>query len=170
MAVAKALRRLLRVLEIEEDQCRLALESALAELRQLEHSLTATADRARSGRQLVLASAQSGELPDRLAGLEEIRAAKRRAVALVLRISDAELEVAALRQAFLAKRVERRQAETLIQETEARDAVVAGRRGQQALDDWYLNRLHAAKRALKPERPLGSNDVSGRNRQAPDGT
>ena len=170
MAVAKALRRLLRILDMEEDQCRLALESALAELRQLERSLTATADRARSGRQLVLASAQSGELPDRLAGLEEIRAAKRRSVALVLRIDDAELEVAALRQAFLAKRVERRQAETLIQETEARDAVVAGRRGQQALDDWYLNRLHAAKRALKSERPPGSNDVSGLTRRAPDGT
>jgi hypothetical protein len=40
------------------------------------------------------------------------------------------------------KRVERKQAEALIQETEARDAVEANRHSQQALDDWYRNRLH----------------------------
>jgi hypothetical protein len=40
--------------------------------------------------------------------------------------------------------VERRQAETLIAETEAREAIVAGRRGQQSLDDWYSSRLYRA--------------------------
>ena len=52
-----------------------------------------------------------------------------------------EDDVAALRREFLGKRVERRQAETLIGETEAQEAVAAGRRGQQALDDWYGSRL-----------------------------
>jgi hypothetical protein len=41
---------------------------------------------------------------------------------------------------FLAKRIERRQVETLIQKTEAEDAVDAGRRAQQELDDWFLSR------------------------------
>jgi len=50
--------------------------------------------------------------------------------------------VAALREEFLAKRVERRHAETLIKETEARDTIEAGRRSQQNLDDWFGNRMH----------------------------
>jgi hypothetical protein len=33
--------------------------------------------------------------------------------------------------------VERRQAETLIQEAEAREAMETNRRGQQSIDDWY---------------------------------
>jgi len=166
MAVSRTLRRLLRVVNIQEDQSRLALESAVAELRRLERSLAATGDRARSGRQLVVSSARSGELPDRLAGLEETRAAKRRAAALAPRIAAAELDVASLREAYLAKRVERRQAETLIRETEARDAVIEGRHSQQSLDDWYLNRLHAARRAVKPEKSNNSIDVPKISRQA----
>jgi hypothetical protein len=46
------------------------------------------------------------------------------------------------RQEFLSKRVERRQAETLIAETEAREAIVDGRRTQQSFDDWYSSRLY----------------------------
>ena len=44
------------------------------------------------------------------------------------------------RQEFLAKRIERRQAETLIERSEARDAVDAARRTQRELDDWFLSR------------------------------
>jgi hypothetical protein len=51
-------------------------------------------------------------------------------------------EVTDRREEFLLKRVERRQAETLIQEIEAREAIEDGRRGQQALDDWYSSRLY----------------------------
>lgn len=145
MAVSRALRRLLRVLEIEEDQSRLELESAAGELGRLERSLMIVRQRERSGRQLVVSSVQSGELADRLAGLAEVQAAKRRALALEFMIADAQRDVAALRQAFLDKRVERRQAETLIRETETKDTLVAERRAQQTLDDWYLNRFHAAR-------------------------
>jgi len=116
MAVSRALRRLLRVLSLEEEQCRLELEAALGDLRQWEHALSATAERARGGRRLVQASARTGELPDRLAGLEETSAAIRRATALEARIEQAEREVEELRLAFLDKRVEYRQAETLIRE------------------------------------------------------
>jgi hypothetical protein len=159
MAVSRALRRLLRIRDLEEEQCRLALESALGELNRLEHALEATAERGRRGRRLVEASAHSGELTDRLAGLEETRAAGRRAAALGSRLADVELDAIALREEFLLKRVERRQAETLIRETEARDAVEAGRRSQQALDDWYRNRLHRKEAEADldpaPRRPGG---------------
>lgn len=160
MAVSRALCRLLRVRTIEEEQCRLALEAASSNLRQLENSLAAARERARGGRQLFLAGAQTGELPDRLAGIEETRAAKRRALVLGPRIEAGEREVEGLRQAFYAKRIECRQAETLIRETEARDAVLAARRGQQALDDWYLNRLHSASHEANSRNSTRSGEVS----------
>ncbi len=145
MAVSRALRRLLSVLELEEEQSRLALESSIGGLRRLEQLLTLARKRERGGRQLIVVSAHTGELPDRLAGLEESRAGQRGAVYLEARILATESQVAELRQAYLAKRVERRQAEALIQEIEARDDLISARRGQHALDDWFLNRSHAAK-------------------------
>src|ERR1039458_373198 len=81
MAVSRALRRLLRIRSLEEEQRRLALESAIGELNRLEHALAATAQQDRRGRRLVEVSARSGELPDRLAGPEETGAATRHAAA-----------------------------------------------------------------------------------------
>lgn len=151
MAVSRALRRLLRIWDLEEEQGRLELESALSEIRHLKIVLAATVERARGGRRLAVASAYSGELADRLAGLEETRAAVRRAAALAPIIEEAELDAVALREEYLAKRVERRQAETLIQEIEARDAIEAGRRGQQALDDWFRNRMRRSETDVTAE-------------------
>jgi hypothetical protein len=142
MAVSRALLRLLRIRDIQEEQSRLALESAMGELHRLEDALTATGGQDRRGRLLVSSSAQTGELQDRLAGLEETHTAMRFAKALVPRIEAADRDAQWLRQAFLARRVERRQAETLIHEAEAADAVDAARRTQMALDDWYRFRLH----------------------------
>ncbi|MGD0630788.1 MAG: hypothetical protein ABR987_15770 [Terracidiphilus sp.] len=144
MAVSRALRRLLRIRELEEEQGRIALEAALGDLIRLKSAQAASVERGRRGRRLVGSSAVSGELADRLAGLEEARTAERVALALVPRIADADEEVASLREDYLASRVERRQAETLIQEAEARDALDADRKSQQALDDWFRNRLHRA--------------------------
>jgi hypothetical protein len=162
MAVSRSLRRLLRVRELEEEQCRLALESSTGSLHRLQHALEATVERNRRGRRLIESSVQSGELPDRLAGLEEMRAAGRHGAALTPRIANAELDVAALREEFLAKRVERRQAETLIAEIEARDSIEAGRRSQQSLDDWFGNRMHRkdAEAAPKESRETGRNGRS----------
>ena len=142
MAVSRALRRLLRIRELEEEQNRLALESALGELHRLENALMATVERKHCGRSLVLSTASTGQLTDRLAGLEETRSAGLHAAALEPRIDGMGVEVAGRRQEFLLKRVERRQAETLIAETEAQDAIEDGRRGQQSLDDWYSSRLY----------------------------
>ncbi|MGA9070286.1 MAG: hypothetical protein WB424_08540 [Terracidiphilus sp.] len=149
MAVSRALRRLLRIRELEEEQNQLALESASGELNRLERALTATYERERRGRRLVEASAQSNQLMDRLAGLEETRSASLHAIALGPRIDAKQEEVAVRRQEFLAKRVERRQAETLIEETEAREAVEEDRRGQQSLDDWFSSRLY--RQGTQPE-------------------
>jgi hypothetical protein len=142
MSVSRAMRRLLHVRNLEEEQSRMALESALGELNRLEAERTAVAARDRRGRRLVETSAQTGELPDRLAGLEETRSAARHVEALRPRIEAKENEVAKLRQEFLLKRVALRQAETLIQKTEAQDALEADRHAQQSLDGWYGSRLH----------------------------
>ncbi len=101
MPVSRSLRRLLHIRNLEEEQGGLALESALGDLNQLENALQTTVVRARGGRRLVGASAHSGELEDRLAGIEETRAAGRKAEVLKPRITDAELDVVALRQEFL---------------------------------------------------------------------
>ncbi|MGA7831624.1 MAG: hypothetical protein WCA21_11730 [Terracidiphilus sp.] len=142
MAVSRALRRLLRVRDLEEEQSRLALESALGELHRLEQALTAAFERERRGRRLVESGVQTGQLADRLAGFEETRSASSHALILQPRIGNKNEEVSERRQEFLLKRMERRQAETLIQETEAKEAVEAARRGQQSLDDWYSSRLY----------------------------
>jgi hypothetical protein len=90
---------------------------------------------------------------DRLAGLEETRSAGLHVIALGPRIDAKQVEVATRRQEFLAKRVERRQAETLIEETEAREAIETDRRGQQSLDDWYSSRKYREDASLEAFQP-----------------
>jgi uncharacterized membrane protein YdfJ with MMPL/SSD domain len=152
MAVSSAILRLLRVLTLEEEQCERSLAVARGRLERLEQALAAVAARDRGGRRLIAASAGQGDTTDRLAGIEEARAAARGAEALAPWMREAEQEVAALREAYLAKRVERRQAETLVREAEAAQTLAAARRSQQALDDWYLNR-RSGKAAERPAQP-----------------
>jgi flagellar export protein FliJ len=156
VSVSRSLRQLLRIRELEEEQARLQLESAQGELRRLERALEAGAQWDRRGRGQVDSSARTGELADRLSGLEDSRAAARLRAALAPRIADGELDVAALREDFLARRVERRQAETLIEEAAARDAIDAARRSQQALDDWHGARRHR-KAALEDQQAQPSS-------------
>jgi hypothetical protein len=146
MAVSRGMRRLLQVLEIQEEQCRAAVETARAELKQLEQALTRSVERERRGRRLVAASAATGEIADRIAGIEETHVAKRIAKVLTPRIAEAESAVNLRQREFLDKRIERRQAETLIEEAEALESIEAGRRAQRDLDDWFLSR-----RAPSPE-------------------
>ena len=149
MAVSRSMRHLLRVLESQEDQYRAALASALADLKRLEGAMAATAERDRGGRQLVADSARTGELTDRLAGLEETRTARRHAAGLTPKITEAKLATTARQREFLSKRIERRQAETLIRKTEAEDNLEAGRRAQQGLDDWFLREVR--RKTAEPE-------------------
>jgi hypothetical protein len=143
MAVARSLKRLLHVLELEEEQRQIALQAALGELHRLERAIDAAGVRERGGRQLITASARSGELEDRLAGLEEARAGLRIRDVLTPRAADAAHVALERREEFLAKRIERRQAETLIESAEAQAELEASRRRQGALDEWFLNRREA---------------------------
>jgi hypothetical protein len=140
----------LLIRSLEEEQNRLALESAASELHRLELALTANFERGRKGRRLVAESAETGRLADRLAGIEETRSAERHAETLGPRIETSEEEVTARRQEFLLKRVERRQAETLIRKTEMQDAIEAGRHSQQTLDDWYSSRMYRDRADVDP--------------------
>jgi flagellar export protein FliJ len=147
MAVSQAMRRLLRIREIEEEQRHSALAAAFADLKHLQAALDSTVERERRGRSLVVASARTGEMVDRLAGIEESRAAKHHAAVLAPRIREMEAVVATRRNELLGKRVERRQVETLIAETEAADAIETDRRMQKNVDDWYLNRKRSRRKA-----------------------
>ena len=126
MAVSRGLERLFDVRKLEEELGQAALEQALGSLHQLETALQAAEERERSGRRHVTASAASQDAADRIAGLEETRAATRRAAALKPKIREMEAEVAARRAEFLAKRMERRQVETVIGKSRAADAIMAG--------------------------------------------
>jgi len=141
MARSRALRRFLRVLELEEEQHRARMASALADLHHLETLLTAAEDRERAGRQLMNESAQTGKVVDRLAGREESQLARKRAALLKPQIADAEEVARAQRESFLEMRIERRQTETVIVKSESADAIEAGRREQRSLDDWFLRRV-----------------------------
>jgi hypothetical protein len=103
-------------------------------------------------------------LPDRLAGIEETHTADRYAAILKPRLAAKKLDVVSLREDYLSQRVERRQAETLIQETEAQEAIEAGRRSQQVLDDWYSSRRYRQELEAELESPgdsgLAHNDLA----------
>jgi hypothetical protein len=140
MPVSNALKRLLRIRDLEQEQHRRTLESALSELRQLEEALDRAAARERSGRSGFTAGVLNREPSKLQPALVETSIGQRHAHALEPRIARATVQAALRRQEFLLKRMERRQAETLIRETEAADAIEATRQSQQALDDWFLAR------------------------------
>ena len=154
MAVSRALRRLLRIRDLEEEQCRLALETATGELHRLQGALQASIERGRGGRRLIEASAHSGELRDRLAGIEEIHTATRFVDALEPMIVTSEEKVAMRRQEYMEKRIERSQAETLIKESEARELIETNRRDQQYLDDWFSSQLYRRGIEAAASKPL----------------
>jgi hypothetical protein len=135
------LRRLLRIRDLEEEQRRMALESALAGLSSLEQAHRFLRTREHVARGLIASSIVQGDMDGRLAAIEEVYWANRRAEALLPGIEAAEVEVGLRRQEFLAKRVERRQTESLIDAASARDAAAAEKRTQQAVDDWYAMKL-----------------------------
>ncbi len=138
MAVPRAVRRLLHVREMEEQESQTALRSAFGEHKRLQAALAAAQTRERNGRSLVAASAATGEQADRVAALEEIRCARRHAAILEPKIRAAEQIVALRRQELLAKSVERRQVEQIVRVAQAEEAREADRNAQREIDDWFL--------------------------------
>jgi len=167
MAASTGLLRLLRMRNLEEEQYRAALESALAEQHRLENAFATARLRERAGRRQITRSAAGGAPPDRIAGLVEEEAGRRAAAVFARRVAEAELRVAHLRQLYLAKRVERRQAETVLREAEALALAQNTRRAQQSLDDWFGQCRHAGRiphpprhAPEKPEMKNGQEDTS----------
>ena len=146
MAISSALLRLLRVRVLEEEQQHLALESALSQLHALEAALGASLLRRRQGEALLALGRESIEPTDRAAAMIEIDAARRRATALRPRIAASQEEANCARQEYLAKRVERRQVQTLIDEARAAESLEASRRSQQFADENFATRRHDRER------------------------
>lgn len=140
MSVSRALERLLGIRTAEERHRRTLVELATAELHCVEDALKSALERTRLGRERIVSGILADESTDRIAGLEEIAASARIQTALLDKIESVEDQVANLRRDLLAKRIERRQAETLVNTARARDALEAGRKGQLELDDWYRTR------------------------------
>lgn len=145
MAISPALHRLARVRAVEEEQRRLALESALSQLHVLQAALEAAQLRMRRGKALLAEVRNPIDVADRAAALLEIDAAGRRAAVLRPRIGAAEEAVIRARQDYLAKRLERRQVETLIEEARAGEAIESLRRSQQSTDEGFASRRHTRK-------------------------
>ena len=161
MAISKTMRRLLRIRDLEEEHRRLALESALTVLHSLEGAQDAANARERTGRTLMAGNASAHDPVDRHSGLVEVGAAQALSRYLAPRIAAAEHQSIECQQQFLEKRVERRQAATLIEAMATRDAVEANRRTQQNLDDWYGSGKHRASlvRHEKDERGAPDDDL-----------
>jgi hypothetical protein len=140
MAVSKTVRRLLQVLDLEEESRRRELETAQAELARLGAESRAAAKQQKDGRLLFALGVRGDELDDRLAGQAEVHDGRRRQNVLQRYIQELTQVVEALRAAFLEKRVEKKQAESLVKAAEARELLEKDRRNQQSLDSWVLMR------------------------------
>jgi flagellar export protein FliJ len=146
MPISLALRRLLRIRELEEEQSRIALETALGEMNRLKAALLGTAQRGQEARRLLASSLQSGNPTDRVACLHEMGATDNLASALSRKLATAAPEMVRLRERLLAKRILRQQAESVIKESDARAESEEERRNQRDLDD--LNRARTKRRSV----------------------
>ena len=144
MAASQNLRRLHSIREAEERQRRTVMESSIEQLRRLEATLKDTCRQARQARALIASSVRTGEFVDRIAAMEEMAASERLAKILPAKIAAAERQVASVREEFLAKRVERRQVETLLDAVKVQEAIETNRKSQLGLDDW-----HSSERSRK---------------------
>lgn len=151
MAVRGALRRLVRLLEVEEEQEQRTLQAALGAVQQLRRIHEQAMEQERRGRRWMAAHAAGAETVDRIAGLEEMRRARRSVAELANRIEAAEEAARFRRASYLAKRTERRQADALLKQAEAREALVMARRDQQTMDDRFLAQGGGASRGQGEE-------------------
>jgi len=159
MPANDGLGRLLHLRTLEEEQRRTALDSATAALHRMRAALQAAHARERRGRESIVHSSHSGSPADRIAGLVESEAARRAATLLRVRIAAIEEQAAELRRAYLEKRTERRQVETLLREAEARQVLDLSRREQQSLDNMFGAKRHAHQQsaAHASSRPIAAN-------------
>jgi flagellar export protein FliJ len=168
MARTHGLFRLLRVRQLEEEDCKTALNSALTELNRLFRALKNAAEREQQGRMLLLEGIRACVLPDRLAGLEEVRAARALQRALIAKIEAAEQVVDECRARYTEKRIQRRQVESLLESAKAKDAEQTSRRTQEELDDRHHCSMWQSQqvRQRKSSQPLHPKDAPEMPNQA----
>lgn len=140
MAVLPALVRLHAIREAEEEQCRRALDVAAADLQRLHGMLASVRRRRENDRALIVSSVLNGATEDRLAALDETSMLDRLTRTLAKRLKDAEQRLLRAREQFLAKRIERRQVETLLETARFQAGIEQSRRDQSAMDEWFRMR------------------------------
>jgi flagellar biosynthesis chaperone FliJ len=152
MALSASLRRLLSIRQAEEDRSQSEMERANTELQRLESASARAQERGKSAQGLVASSVQTGELLDRVAGLQEIATVKRTQEVLRKRIRAAADDAQHKQQEFMSKRIARRQVEALIdaKSNEARTAF--DRKAQSALDDWHRSQRVCEMQQTKASR------------------
>lgn len=150
MAVSRGLRRLYKLRNTEDLQKASLFKLAVAQLDQLKNAVEAAHNREGNGRTLVTRSVTTGETQDRLCGLEEIAAAVRISAVLESRLRSATEKVERIRSEFLNKRLEKRQAETLLHSALDREAGLAQRKMQLSLDEWTLLRRRGEEDRHEP--------------------
>ncbi len=136
-SASKTLRRLARIRELEEEQSRLALESAARSREETAAELLAAHQERRDGRSDLVRGIERSDGLVRQTGLVLMEIAARQAEHLRPELHRLDQELARQRDEFLIRRTARRQVETLLNEAEREARVEADRRAQQMLDDWY---------------------------------
>ena len=137
MALAGSLDRLAHVRALEAEQSLATLEAAINEVRQLQYALALAQQQAKAGRELIHCSAQTGELVDRLAGIEELRKSRKAIATMEGDLVVVEATATEVREVYLARRMERQQAEALVKEARTQEERLMTRRSQQEVEDWH---------------------------------
>jgi flagellar export protein FliJ len=137
MAASKSLERLLGIRQAEEERSQQELKAAIQELQRLELAHATTHERGKRARTLVASSAQTGEIMDRIAGLQEMATADRLKRMLLKKIDAARKDAQHNRQELLTRRLARRQVETLVDSKSTEARAEANRKTQSTLDDWH---------------------------------
>jgi flagellar export protein FliJ len=137
VSASRSLRRLLELRRAEEEHRKAQLQLAIGELSRLELSLRSARAQTQRGRALLAESIRTGDTEGRLTGMHEVEGSERRVHLLSARVRSLEAAVEKLRGDLLAKRLERRQAGSLVESAMAREDLERRRRSQLALDDWF---------------------------------
>jgi|SRR5579872_496477 len=149
MPLSIALQRLLHIRELQEEHTRSELKDSLRELERLHVALAAARTQAVRGRNLVNESFRSGGLTDRIAGLEEEGIANRLGNSIAPTIAITETTTTRLREQYLAARIQRRQAETLVRDILRADSVNETKGAQSDLDEWFRSRSGRSAQRLE---------------------
>jgi flagellar export protein FliJ len=131
MAVRRVLTRLLRLRELEEEQSRIKLESAVGDRDRVHEDLARAAECLIQGRQSFTAGIVNRDALGRTGAVLETEQARKQRLRILPRLQAAEAEVMRQREEYLLRRTGRRQVETLVENEKGMAMVEAARRAQQ---------------------------------------